>query len=105
MAQLAQTERGRERSLCCGRCATRWSYRRVGCPYCENESLERLAVLDPEDERDFRIDVCRRCSTYLKTYVAEGAEPLALSDWSTLHLDAACKQRGLHRGGPSMYGL
>lgn len=105
MAQLRQSERGRERALACGLCGTRWSYARIGCPFCKNEALEQLGVLEPEDEPGFRIDVCRQCNAYLKTYVGEGGESLALSDWSTLHLDAACRERGLQRAGPSLYDL
>jgi FdhE protein len=105
MAQLRQSDRGRERALACGLCGTRWSYARIGCPFCKNEALEQLGVLEPEDEPGFRVDVCRQCNAYLKTYVGEGSESLALSDWSTLHLDAACRERGLQRAGPSLYEL
>ena len=105
MAQLRESDRGRERALVCGLCGTRWSYARIGCPYCRNDVVERLGVLEPEDEASFRIDFCRECNAYLKTYLGDGGDPLALSDWSTLHLDAACAGRGLHRGGPSLYDL
>lgn len=105
MAQLRATERGRERVLVCGRCATRWAFRRIGCPYCENDAADQLGVLEPVQEDGFRIDVCRRCNAYLKTYVGEGDPAAALSDWTTLHLDAACAERGLLRRGPSLYQL
>jgi len=105
MAQLRESDRGRERHLVCGLCATSWRYARIGCPFCRNETVERLGVLEPEGEESFRIDFCRECNSYLKTYVGSGSEPLALSDWSTLHLDAACAERGLRRGGPSLYDL
>ena len=98
MARLQENAR----SLCCGLCGTQWSYARVGCPYCGGE--EPASVLEPEDEPAFRIDVCRACNAYLKTFVG-AADPQALSDWTTLHLDAACAARGLRRGGPSLYDL
>jgi FdhE protein len=105
MAQLRPSDRGRERALGCGLCGTRWTYARVGCPYCRSDELQHLGVLEPEDDEGFRIDVCKQCDAYLKTYVGEGGEALALADWSTLHLDAACKERGLRRAGPSLYEL
>jgi FdhE protein len=105
MAQLRQSDRGRERALCCGLCGTRWTYTRIGCPYCKSDELQHLGVLEPEDDEGFRIDVCKQCDAYLKTYVGEGGDALALADWSTLHLDAACKERGLRRAGPSLYEL
>ena len=105
MAQLRESDRGRERHLVCGLCGTSWRYARIGCPFCRNETVERLGVLEPEGEESFRVDFCRECNSYLKTYVGSGGESLALSDWSTLHLDAACAERGLRRGGPSLYDL
>ncbi len=102
MAALRPTDRGRERQLACGLCGTRWSYARIGCPFCAG--VDKLDVLEPEGHDAFRIDVCRACNAYLKTYVGEG-EPHALSDWSTLHLAAACHDRGLRRPGPSLYRL
>ena len=105
MAHLRESERGRERALVCGLCGTRWRYARIGCPFCRNETVERMGVLEPEGEASFRLDFCRECNSYLKTYLGTGGETLALSDWSTLHLDAACAERGLRRGGPSLYDL
>ena len=103
MATLVTTERGRERELCCGLCGTRWKYARIGCPYCG--ASDRLGVLEPDGDESFRVDVCRSCNSYLKTYVGEDRDPLALSDWSTLHLDTVCQERGLNRPGPSLYRL
>jgi len=105
MAHLRESDRGRERVLSCGLCGTRWRYARIGCPFCRNDTVERMGVLEPEGEASFRIDFCRECNSYLKTYVGRGGESLALSDWSTLHLDAACAGHGLRRGGPSLYDL
>lgn len=105
MAHLRASDRGRERALACGLCGTRWTYARIGCPYCKSDELQHLGVLEPEDDEGFRIDVCKQCGSYLKTYVGEGGEALALADWTTLHLDAACRERGLRRAGPSLYEL
>jgi FdhE protein len=52
-----------------------------------------------------RLDVCRACDGYLKTYAGEGREELLLADWTTLHLDAAARGRGLSRRGASVYEL
>ena len=103
MATLVATERGRERELSCGLCGTHWRYARIGCPYCG--ASDQLGVLEPDGDGSFRVDVCKSCNSYLKTYVGEEGDPLALSDWSTLHLDTACQERGLSRPGPSLYRL
>ena len=88
MAQLVTSTGIRERWLACGRCETRWKYKRIGCPFCGNEDPDLLEILAIEDEQNFRIDCCRGCKGYLKTYTGAGQEELMLADWSTLHFDA-----------------
>ena len=103
MAQLAGTEPGRLRLLSCGRCKTRWRYRRTGCPFCENQNDHRLAVLAVEGEGGLRIDYCESCRGFLKTYVGEGSENVLLADWTSVHLDIIAHDRGLIRSAASLY--
>ena len=103
MAQLVGTDPGRMRMLSCARCHTRWRYRRTACPFCDTGDDHRVAVLAVDGEGGLRIDYCESCRGYLKTYVGEGAEPLLLADWTSLHLDAVARQNGLQRRGTSMY--
>src|SRR5262249_30432905 len=42
VARLVGIDPVRVRFLSCGCCATRWRYRRTGCPFCENEDEHRL---------------------------------------------------------------
>jgi FdhE protein len=105
MAQLRRTGKGRERYLSCGCCGTRWNYQRTGCPFCGNPDQDKLEILELEEEKDFRIDVCHSCNGYLKTYTREGDEDLLLADWSTLHLDVLARQQGLQRRSNSLYEL
>jgi FdhE protein len=103
MAQIAGTE-ARQRLLCCGRCNTRWRWRRTQCPFCENDS-QRLAGIRIEAEPALRIDHCTECRGYLKTYVGQGQESLLLADWTSLHLDLLAHERGLERKATSLYDL
>jgi FdhE protein len=105
MAQLVGSDPGRMRMLWCGRCQTRWRYRRTGCPFCRTEDDHRLAGLAVEGEGRLRIDYCEQCSGYLKTYVGEGNETLWLSDWTSLHLDVVARDRGLKRLAASLYAF
>jgi FdhE protein len=105
MARLVDHAAGRERQLACGCCATRWSFKRLGCPYCGNEAAERLAVLELEGPAGLRLDVCESCKGYVKTYTGKGEEALFLSDWPTLVLDAMAAERGYVRRGASLYEL
>ena len=66
MAQIAGTDPARHRLLACGRCRTRWRFRRTQCPFCENDA-HRVSGLRPEGEAGLRIDCCDACGGYLKT--------------------------------------
>jgi FdhE protein len=105
MAQLVGTDPGRRRLLSCGRCSTRWWYRRTGCPFCEHQNDDRLTVLAVEGEGGLRIDYCESCGGYLKTYDGEGSESVLLADWTSIHLDLIAGDRGLKRLAASLYQL
>lgn len=105
MGQLIGFDPGRLRLLSCSCCSTRWRYRRIGCPFCENGDDHRLVALTIEGESNLRIDYCDSCRAYLKTYVGEGSERLLLADWSSLHLDIIACDRGLKRVANSLYEL
>lgn len=103
MAQLVGSDPGRLRLLSCGCCSTRWRYRRIGCPFCENGDNHRLSALSIEGESQLRIDYCNSCRAYLKTYVGDGNESLLLADWTSVHLDIIARDRGLKRLANSLY--
>jgi FdhE protein len=105
MAQLVKTGKGRERFLSCGCCMSRWGYLRTSCPSCGNHDQDKLEIFELPQEENFRIDVCRECNGYIKTYLSEGDEDLLLADWSTLHLDVIAGQEGLQRRANSLYEL
>jgi len=97
MAQLKKFNDGRERRLVCGGCHSLWSWRRVGCPFCGNENLERIQILELDSK--MRLDVCDVCRAYLKTYTDEDEEEIYLRDWTTLHLDLLAEEKSLRKCG------
>jgi FdhE protein len=105
MAQLVGADPGRRRFLSCGRCGTRWWYRRTGCPFCEKENNHRLTILAVEGEEGLRIHYCESCGGYLKTYEGQGSENVLLADWTSIHLDLIAQDRGLKRLAASLYEL
>lgn len=105
MAQLVGSDPARLRLLSCGCCATRWRYRRTGCPFCNTQDDEHLGILTIEGENALRIEYCKTCGGYLKTYNGEGSEHLLLADWTSLHLDVIACDRGLKRYAGSLYHL
>ena len=104
MAQLLGKDPARRRLLVCGRCATRWGYRRAQCPFCEKDS-HRASILAIEGEAGLRIDHCESCRGYLKTYDGQEDQALLLLDWTSLHLDLIARDRGLKRLAESLYAL
>lgn len=105
MAQLVGLDAGRVRFLSCGCCRTRWRYRRTGCLFCENQDDRRLASMFVEGEEDLRIDYCKSCRGYIKTYEGDGNESVLLGDWTSLHLDIIARDRGLNRLAASLYEI
>ncbi len=104
MAQFVGRDPGRRRMLVCGCCGTRWQYGRTGCPFCE-AAPHRLASVGIDGEHGLRIDYCESCHGYLKTYDGSGDEDVLLADWTSLHLDALARDRGLRRLAASLYEL
>ncbi|ABS27238.1 formate dehydrogenase accessory protein FdhE [Anaeromyxobacter sp. Fw109-5] len=105
MGTLVSVAEGRGRQLACGCCRTRWTFKRVACPFCDNEDANRLGVLELEQEPGLRLDVCEACKGYVKTYTGTRDLELVLSDWPTLHLDVLARDRGYRRLGTSLYEL
>jgi hypothetical protein len=74
-------------------------------PVPENAEDDRLGVLTVEGENGLRIDYCKSCQGYLKTYAGEGSETVLLADWTSIHLDVVACDRGLKRLAASLYEL
>ena len=64
---LRQQGDGGKRSLICALCATEWDYRRLVCPACGEESVDKLPVYVAEDLGHIRVEACDTCRRYLKT--------------------------------------
>ncbi|MDD2421453.1 MAG: formate dehydrogenase accessory protein FdhE [Heliobacteriaceae bacterium] len=105
MAQLTKRGKGKERLLVCNCCGLKWGYPRIVCPYCATDDQYKLAILEPEEEEHFRLDVCKNCQSYIKTYKKDGNEAVALADWATLHLDVLGRERGYKKMGSSLLAL
>ena len=82
------------RYLRCALCATRWTYRRLGCPACGNTEEAKLELLLAEDDPGWRLDLCDNCHRYLKTAdLARIPDPelYALAAWG---LEGVARRRG-----------
>lgn len=87
-----------ERLLICSRCAARWKFDQIACPYCLNDDRSTITSLASRDGR-YRLSCCDSCMRYIKAYDARraGRPVLPVVDGvATLPLDAAAMQRGYH---------
>lgn len=95
---LAAITPAAERLLICGRCAARWRFQQIACPFCLNDERTRITSFASRDGR-YRISACDVCLRYIKAYDGRRASrPVmpAVDSVATLPLDAAAIQRGYH---------
>lgn len=93
-------EEGQKR-LHCSICATSWDVTRLRCSYCGNEETDSLEYFTAEGETGYRVDVCRKCSCYLKVVdsreLGEGL-PMDVEDLNSMHLDLMAQKEGFAKG-------
>jgi formate dehydrogenase maturation protein FdhE len=85
-----------ERLLVCGRCAARWRFDQMACPFCLNDERSKITSLASRDGR-YRLSCCDSCHRYIKAFDARRASRQvmpAVDGIATLPLDAAAIQRG-----------
>ena len=93
---FSEITRGAERRLICSRCAARWRFDQIACPYCLNDDRTRITSLASRDGQ-YRLSCCDACRRYIKAFDARRASrPVmpAVDGVATLPLDAAAMQRG-----------
>lgn len=98
MAELAGEEG--KRYLCCSACTFRWPFKRLQCPYCENEEVDKLSYF-VADNGATRVDTCKACSRYIKTRDSRKGNtnvPMDVEDLLTIHLDLLAAKEGFERG-------
>ncbi len=99
MAELVGEEG--QRMLHCSTCGTAWGFPRLQCCYCGTTDGGALEYFTAEGDVGHRVDICRKCSCYLKTVdgreLGEG-HPMDIEDISTLYLDLLAQKEGFTKG-------
>ena len=93
---LAVITAAADRLLICGRCAARWRFEQLTCPFCLNSDRRKITSFASRDGQ-YRLFACGVCERYLKAYDARRASrPVmpAVDSVATLPLDAAAIQKG-----------
>lgn len=99
MGELAGEEG--KKQLHCGSCGTSWAFTRLKCSHCGNDDVATLEYFTAGGDVSHRVNVCRKCSCYLKlvdSRLAGAGLPLDIEDLATLHLDHLAQQEGFSRG-------
>jgi len=100
---------GSPRSLCCGRCATTWTYPRATCVRCGESDARRLGSWVADVWSTARIESCDTCRGYIKTFdlrEAGGVDVVPLvDDVASAALDLWASGRGLQRSTRSLAGV
>jgi FdhE protein len=99
MAELVGQER--KRFLICSCCGYEWRFKRIQCPFCENEEGRKFKYFfTEEEERTYRVETCQKCKKYIKTVDTEQLDEAffpAVEDVGTLYLDVLAKNEGYER--------
>ena len=85
-----------DRVLICGRCAARWRFHQLTCPFCSNGDRTQITSFASRDGQ-YRLYACDVCQRYLKAFDARRATRTVMpvvDSVATLPLDAAAMQRG-----------
>jgi len=93
-----------KRILRCSFCGTEWYFKRIMCPFCDNEDHNSLRYFfieedSPTEKAAFRVDVCDKCKSYIKTVderkLPESEKPdLYLENFNTIYLDVLAQKDG-----------
>ncbi len=94
---LATLGKNGERHHYCNLCWYRWPFRRARCPFCEVREDRLLVYFYSESEKEYRVDICEKCHTYMKCIDLRETDrviypPLELA--ATLHLDMKAQEAG-----------
>lgn len=90
-----------QRLLFCTFCWHQWPAQRIYCPFCENKDSKTLHYYFSESEKDYRIDVCDSCKTYIKAIDKRNADRIIyppLEFVASLHLDIKAQEMGFKSG-------
>ena len=95
---IAELREAGERFLVCSSCSYEWRFKRVKCPFCENEDHKGLRYFYAEGGgKANRVDVCEKCKRYIKAIdIRELPSDFISSaeDAGTLYLDVLAQQEG-----------
>lgn len=104
---LRQQGDGARRSLICSLCATEWDYRRIVCPACGEESVDKLPVYVDEELPHVRVEACDTCRHYIKTIdlTKDGRAVPVVDELAAIPLSLWAAENGYTKVSTNLLGL
>jgi FdhE protein len=101
---------GGKRSLVCGLCATEWEFRRIGCPSCGEEGVDKLPVYVDQAAAALghvRIEACDSCSHYITTIdmTRNGRAVPVVDELASIPLSLWANEHGYTKLSPNLLGI
>jgi formate dehydrogenase accessory protein FdhE len=98
---------GAKRSLVCSFCATEWNYRRIVCPHCGEEDVNKLAVYSAQAIAHVRVEACDTCRRYIKTVdlAKDGRAVPIIDELATIPLNLWAAENGYRKSRANLLGL
>jgi len=90
---------GGKRSLVCSLCSTEWDFRRVLCPGCGEEALDKLPIYTASEFDYVRVEACDSCNTYIKTIdlTRDGLAVPVVDELATIALNVWAEENGYRK--------
>ncbi|UCD08142.1 MAG: formate dehydrogenase accessory protein FdhE [Dehalococcoidales bacterium] len=88
------------RWLVCSRCDNEWLFRRLECPYCNNNDQTKLGYFT-DDKGLYRLYFCENCQKYIKTIDLRATEEKILFPVErilTINIDDQAREEGYEPG-------
>lgn len=107
LAVLRDQASGASRWLQCSFCLHEWLFRRLVCPWCGEESSERLLRYSADEYPHVLVEACDACKHYLKAIdlTADGRAVPLVDEVAAGALDLWAVDQGYRKIVPNMVGL
>jgi len=98
---------GAKRFLICALCSTEWAFRRILCPSCGEESVEKLAVYTAAEFNHVRVEGCDTCRYYIKTVdlTKNGLAVPVVDELATIPLNLWAEEHGYVKLRTNLLGI
>jgi FdhE protein len=98
---------GAKRSLICSLCATEWEYRRIVCPACGEENVDKLPVYVAAELPHIRVEACDTCHRYIKTIdlTKDGRAVPVVDELAAIPLSLWAAEKGYEKLSSNLLGI